>query len=162
MSVYLKMWVISSIKLSGLRCRIDRWFFFWYKLWDSRLLLDEVMDYLTLCYLHSTPHPLLPSSCCCCSVGKWMAPVCYICISLTNSTMLFVYMCALIVHVDLLDWLWDLRCVVEMCLCGCVWPGHLVLCMQAWSRLISCLQKLAIKSWSGCQFKWNEMEPESN
>lgn len=29
-------------------------------------------------------------------------------------------------------------------------------------RLISWLQKPPIKSWSGCQFKWNEMEPESN
>lgn len=51
---------------------------------------------------------------------------------------------------------------VSVCVCECVWPGHLVLCMQAWNRLISCLQKLAIKSWSACQFKWNEMEPESN
>lgn len=34
-------------------------------------------------------------------------------LTLTNSTMHLVCMCALGVHVDLSDWLWDLRCVFE-------------------------------------------------
>lgn len=43
-------------------------------IWARRALdaLDELMDYLTLCYLHPTPPlpPCPPPSCCCCPVGK--------------------------------------------------------------------------------------------
>lgn len=97
------------------------------------------------------------SSYCCCSVGKWMGLLFAASdLTLSSSSMHLVRRAGAQVctrHAR------ESTCV---CVCACVWPGHVVLCMQTWSKLISGLQKLAIKSWSGCQFKWNEMEPESN
>lgn len=112
---------------------------------------------------------LSPSSscCCCCSIGKWMgllfAAFASHSVKLHHASGTKAW-CACVCS----DCTWIHRIgsgIHIVCVCfggGVVWPGHLVLCMQAWSKLISCLQKLAIKSWSGCQFKWNEMEPESN
>lgn len=88
---------------------------------------------------------------CCVRISLWQTPLCTWCACVRSACTWICRIGSGIYGVCL-----------RKCLCGCVWPGHLVLCMQAWSRLISCLQKLAIKSWSGCQFKWNEMEPESN
>lgn len=110
---------------------------------------------------------LSPSfSCCCWSVGKWMsllfAASASHSVKLHHASGACVHSACMWIH-RIGSGIYSVRvCSLRMRLWGCVWPGHLVLRMQAWSRLISCLQKLAIKSWSGCQFKWNEMEPESN
>lgn len=133
----------------------------------QQVLMDELMDYLTLSPLSHPSHPshpqtfphppispsphTLPAVAAVAALWGNEEASCLLRshLTLTNSAMHLVCMCALSVHADPSDWLWDLWCAFEnvcVCVCGCVWPGHLVLCMQAWSRLISRLQKLAIKS----------------
>lgn len=118
----------------------------------SIMLVDKVMNYPSSYYLHPPPRflpppflhpPPLPLPAVALWGNEWASWLLH-------------------PHLPLSD------CAAEL-LCSCVfwdskhaWAGHFALCTQAWSTLISCLQKLAIKSWSGCQFKWNEMEPESN
>lgn len=92
----------------------------------QQVLMDELMDYLTLCYLHPTPPPhpsfpiLTPPIPAVAALWGNEEASCLLRshLTLTNSAMHLVCMCALSVHVDPSDWLWDLWSASESV---CVW-----------------------------------------
>lgn len=145
----------------------------WKSVWVSQgplllktVLVHEVMDDLTLCYLHPTcsePSPFFVASPQLLAVAAALQEnelalgLLHSHLTLSNSTLHLAWIVGVLVHAPRAH-----ASIGSGVFIMCVWPGHLVLHMQIWNSLISHLQKLAIKSWSACQFKWNEMEPESN